>query len=476
MEYVDVFNSFLENQVNLNQSRIDRLQGHVSAIQAFLLDSEYGAEILEFSAQGSWAHGTIIKPASSQIGFDADLVVFVSPNEEWEPKQYVEELYTVFRNSEIYREKAHRANRCVVIDYAGDFHLDIVPVIKRNPDEMDALWGEETEYAVCNRLDNVEEATDPVGYTDWLNRMDAAAEHHLHLVIRLMKYLRDIKGTFSVKSVLLTTLLGMMVKEREWSISWGEPFENVPMALKTIISDLDDWLIERPLMPIVSNPVIDDEDFNRHWDQEKYDNFCICISRYRDWIVDAFDEDDEDESLKKWQKIFGDEFKTKEMREALSLVSASGCDDDRSLVEAVRQKGVQFLKALNIIPSYMHRKTWAKSISVPLRISVTLHNYEGGAEISTVESGVPVPKGIHLKFKTQPAMGAVPQGWSVHWRVTNTGNEAFRQRTLRGDIFKTKSNIRWEATAYLGVHWVDAFLINAKGICVGEERFYVVIE
>jgi hypothetical protein len=65
---------------------------------------------------------------------------------------------------------------------------------------------------VCNRKDDVFEPTNPLRYTAWLAERNLwVGSNHLQHVIRLIKYLRDIKGTFSAKSILLTTLVGSQI-------------------------------------------------------------------------------------------------------------------------------------------------------------------------------------------------------------------------------------------------------------------------
>lgn len=88
MKLTEQFETFLEDVVNLNQTRIDRLEGHVKAIQEFVERSSYEAKIIRFSPQGSWAHQTIIKPQAGKE-FDADLVMFVERYPSWEPQDYV---------------------------------------------------------------------------------------------------------------------------------------------------------------------------------------------------------------------------------------------------------------------------------------------------------------------------------------------------------------------------------------------------
>ena len=72
MKLLQDFENFVEEEVNLNKSRIETLVQRVEAIEGFLQESDWGPIIQSISAQGSWAHKTIIKPPGEQ-GFDADL-------------------------------------------------------------------------------------------------------------------------------------------------------------------------------------------------------------------------------------------------------------------------------------------------------------------------------------------------------------------------------------------------------------------
>lgn len=49
-------------------------------------------------AQGSWAHKTIIRPVD-QGEFDADLIAFVQPVDDWSASQYIDELNVAFRQN-----------------------------------------------------------------------------------------------------------------------------------------------------------------------------------------------------------------------------------------------------------------------------------------------------------------------------------------------------------------------------------------
>lgn len=480
MKHVKLFDEFMRDTVNLNQTRINTLTDHVDSIKTFLRKSDYSPKIVEFSEQGSWAHKTIIKPPGSK-GFDADLVIFIEEVEDWEPKDYVNNLYQIFKDSGIYKDKVKKQTRCVKINYAGDFHLDVVPCIKREEIILPVF---SNTYHVLNRLENEEEPTDPQAYTDWISgKNSTTGTNMLQKVTRLHKYQRDIKQTFSVKSILLTTLLGERVDILDDLFQKSE-FSDLPTSLKTLTSRLDDWLQDRPNMPTVENPALDfdDEDFNRHWDQDKYANFREMFHKYREWIDDAYDEINQTESLRKWRKVFGDEFAKDEVREAAATVSKAVLFSearDLDLVAAIKRGAVNLAR----FPFLPHAKkpTW-KMVRQAQRISVKIygynHEYRDDSTGIAFSSGSPVPKNKELKFKATQKNGLpFPPKYTTYWQVVNSGEAAERMGQLRGEFNQGVNGIRWESTSYLGVHWVQAYVINNRNQCVGQsDRFFVVIE
>jgi len=350
MKHVSHFDTFLADTVNLNQSRIDQLEGRVETISDFLRGSDYKPRIRRFTPQGSWAHKTIIKPPGEK-DFDADLVVIIDEAEGWSPAQYVNELRAIFKNSNTYKDKVSRGTRCVELNYAGDFHLDIVPVIQEIGDNG-------RRFFVCNRSDDRFEETAPENYTAWLvegNRFTGT--NQLRKVSRLLKYLRDVKGTFSAKSILLTTLVGMRISDADqlYRETW---FPDLPTSLKTIINRLDDFLQARPAMPVIQNPVLPGEHFKRHWDQDKYDNFRNRIHKYREWIDDAYAEPDSDESIAKWRKVFGDDFaKGVALKEEARTLAPLYDFADRWLA-ALREQGRQALRRFPLNQDHVAAPMW----------------------------------------------------------------------------------------------------------------------
>jgi Second Messenger Oligonucleotide or Dinucleotide Synthetase domain len=147
MKHVGESKRFLVDEVNLNKSRIQTLTDRTDAIQSFLKGSGWAVKIIRFSPQGSWAHKTIIKPPGDQA-FDADLLVFVQPVTGWTAEDYVLTLRDVFRGSGTYKDKVYVHTRCVRLEYAGDFEIDVVPCVVNRA-------GGTYKYEVSNRIDDL---------------------------------------------------------------------------------------------------------------------------------------------------------------------------------------------------------------------------------------------------------------------------------------------------------------------------------
>ena len=294
MKHTQFFNDFLNDEVNLNQSRLDRLNTSVKAISEFL--SQNLSSYIEVERQGSYALRTIIKPVKDGQEYDADVLLYMKYDRTKEPKDYISELYKCLKENEVYAEKARRKTRCVVLDYANDFHLDIVPCIPKDDDD--------DEQYICNNETNKFEPTDGTGYRDWFNDKNSVTHGNLKRVTRLLKYLRDHKGNFTAKSILLTTLIGNTLDGE----SDGDLFKTLPDALKTISNRINDFLQCNPTMPKISNPILPSEDFTRHWDQKKYDHFRELFNIYNDKINKALDAKEHDDSIKKWRDVFGEKF------------------------------------------------------------------------------------------------------------------------------------------------------------------------
>lgn len=303
MKHVSYFKNFLENTVNLPKSKLDLLSSRVDSIYNCLkADPDMALVIKKKVPQGSWPQRTIIKPVNGNA-FDGDFMVQMVEDPDWADnlKKYGDAIYKVLHATSPYKNMPHgRKCRCVYVNYAENaMHVDIVPFVRRADGSQ---W-------IINRDNNIWERTDPEGFTDWMKKKDGIASKHLREVIRIMKYLRDHKGSWTgTKSILLTTLLGERVEEWRKVIDSGY-YSDLPTALLHIVSDLDAYLQANPYKPVVMDPSGSGTSFDHRWTQETYANFRNRIHVHAGDIRDAYHETDFDKSVKKWQALLGDGFK-----------------------------------------------------------------------------------------------------------------------------------------------------------------------
>lgn len=485
MKHVDLFKDFLKDTVNLNDTRIKELETSTNAIRNAVRASAWEPHLQGWMEQGSWAHKTIIKPVD-QGEFDADLIVFVQPVDGWDAAKYIDTLYDAFRANNTYKDMVRRWSHCVTITYANDKKVDVAPVVVNR--------GGFERLEVCNRDSNQFERTEPRKYTEWLvQRNGYSGNNSFRKVTRLIKYLRDIKTRFTCSSVLLTTILGYRISSADQGSAL---FADTPTALKTVFGRMDDWLQKNHLKPTVTNPYLPNENFADAWTDEQYTNFRDRIHRYREWIDDAYDEQDRAESIAKWRRVFGDDFAAgvvvnegksagqlvvADMRRTLAEASQFAGD----LVEAIKRFGGRILPASFNRRPYMEAPRW-KTAPVNQQILVAvranLHSNKGSTpplkEIQTLE---PLPAGYWLHFRASSNMGLPFSSteYTVMWRVTNTDEAAARENALRGQFERPEAdNSRWEQLQYRGVHLVEAFVIlkRTDRIVGQSDAFRVMIE
>ena len=286
------FQDLLRDEVNLNPGRLDRLETGVGAVNSYLKEHLTGYQKME--RQGSYALGTLIKPVDDNDEYDADIQIVMNPNPNWRAKDYVTAIYNTLKQNHNYADKLRLKTRCVTIDYAGDFHLDVVPRVTSGG-----------RHYVCNRVENRFEPTDGTGYRDWFSEKNRITGGNLKRVVRLLKYLRDHKNNYTAKSILLTTLAGAAIKPSD---EGTEAVSTVADTLVSVLSRMDDYLQRNPSMPEIRNPVLPTENFNRHWDQSKYANFRIRVNSHAQTARRGKAEPSGEAAINTWKRLFGEGF------------------------------------------------------------------------------------------------------------------------------------------------------------------------
>lgn len=434
----DEFKAFLNDHVNLNQTRWDNLLSRVSTLNDFVNDDpSVGDHVTDdVIPQGSYARRTIIRPFDGK-DYDADVLVPMEEVDGWEPDDYVPALYRAFEASARYRGKSTMKKRCLRVQYADAFHVDLVPFVERG-----GLW------YITHRTENRWIMQDPTALTAWFEEQNRATGGNLVKAVRLAKYLRE-HSSAEIPSVVLTALLTGRV-----NLLGSSDYNSVAATLTTLLSDLDAYLT-----PMSSPPVVDDrsgygENLADRWSQT---DFTAFKSRLRTWASKAETAYAAPyrQSTDAWRKLFGNDFGD----DANSQLKESG-DRGHTGMRTERALGEQFLEDLGIVERLDPRyrvKMVGRMTSRKLRRPRPLPR-----------SGDVVAIGRTLKFKVDDTN---VDGATYYWKVRNFGPHAKGRE--RGQIEARGMEIT-ETANFPGPHWVQVWAV-VDGVAVATSRQEVTI-
>ncbi len=251
--------------------------------------------------QGSMAIGTTVRPRDGEE-FDVDLVCCLNGFTAARPRRQdlLNLIASRMQTHGTYGPMVELRDRCVRLNYAGEFHVDIVPGL---PAPLPCAWGNTAIVIPCRK----EEAwvqTNPLGHKGWFfsrcesptlmekcaaiapfpKPVESMNKASLQRLVQLGKRRRDVQFsadcTFAPKSILLTTLYGLHVT--------GERFL-YDAAIATISRILDVYTVspwEAP--PIVLNPSNPGENLARHWqeDRKHYRSFLDYAKTYHAKLIE----------------------------------------------------------------------------------------------------------------------------------------------------------------------------------------------
>lgn len=446
MKLVGYFSSFLADTVNLNQSRLDDLNERVPRIvKALEEDPELGDKVLDSIPQGSWAHRTIIRPAPD-LEFDADVLIQLEEVTDWDSAaaKYSDALWSAIRSNSTYRDMATLKDRCVRITYANDCHIDLVPYVITS----------DGRQLIIERRSNSFEATNPTGFTEWIQEKDDVTGGDLRRVIRLLKYLRDHRSLFAAKSIILTTLVGQVVES--WRDGAGvNYYRDVPTTLVNVVEDLDAWLQARATKPSVVDPSAPATNFDHRWTDSEYQAFRTAIHRLAPRLRSAYDATTVAASCEAWQGVFGESFKRPDEADASNKSLKPDNDPDRAPRE-------QFIEDLFPVEIRYRAELESELDSVTANRRVRRLRARAGR----------LPIGPGLKFRLVYTDAPLP--YAVYWKVRNRGDEARRRGQERGEV-KLGSSEQTETSSFAGPHYVECFIIKDQ-TCVARARIPVNID
>ena len=160
-------------------------------------------------------------------------------------------------------------------------------------------------HFICNRESNDFEETDGTGYRNWFSEQSRITRVNLKRVVRLLKFVRDRQDNYIAKSILLTTLAGKAIHPSDRG---EEAVGTVADTLTTVLTRMDRYLQRHEAMPEIINPALPSEDFNRHWNQERYTYFRERVHSHAQIAQEALKSPSIEESIRIWRRLVGNNF------------------------------------------------------------------------------------------------------------------------------------------------------------------------
>lgn len=282
--------------LQLDNTRYDRMKTSYESVKNWLENDEL---FFKPYIYGVYPHGSVrilttVKPIGKDE-FDLDIAIHLKSNTPHTPQRIYAELK---RCMEAYAKKhgleIETKNRCIRLNYAGDFHMDILPGVQESSFDQNKLKVPDRELG-----DWV--SSNPRGYGDWFicnanlvkeSLLEKALRAEklpvdnfkykkpLQRAVQLIKRYRDMyfqmDDTYQTSSIILTTIAGQLYQGEE---SIFDTVDNIITSIRTKVN--------QPIGRLkIVNPVNAEEDFTDKWDDEPeyYEAFKKFASHlYNEW-------------------------------------------------------------------------------------------------------------------------------------------------------------------------------------------------
>ncbi len=295
----------------------------------------------EIYPQGSMLLGTTVRP-QGRIEYDLDLVCQLHWCANQPPMTIYDWVHDRIADHETYAAMLEKLKRCVRLNYAGDFHMDILPACPNDqigngsivvPDCKLVCWMHTNPkgfaawfFEQCRRQESDERRVmlkDSVAPIP--SPIPSEFKYSLQRIVQLMKRHRDLYfhgGRDIARSVILTTLAGMFYG--------GE--RSLATALDGVLDGISAALAVHTQVPRIVNPVHPSENFADTWDQEKYEKFKAYIGNFRRGLKAVLYPSAQDElrGLEKSAGPLSELFGETEVKEAIRI-EASEMNRNRNL-------------------------------------------------------------------------------------------------------------------------------------------------
>lgn len=294
---MDDFLDRMAQEIQLDKTRYLRMIEHYEAIKNWIESDEKFFKPFKYDVypHGSVRILTTVKPFGREE-FDLDIAIHLMTN--WRlhtPEKIYNELKRRLNEHGTYKGMVELKNRCIRLNYAGDFHMDILPGVQESEDDINKL-------VVPDRKLGMWVSSNPRGYANWFLEKanmvkvsllekalraenlpvdDYNNKKPLQRAVQLIKRYRDIyfqeNEEYRTSSIVLTTIAGLYYNGED---SIFDAVEAIVMRLQR-----ETGLSTRRIK--VLNPVNSEEDFTDKWEAEpqfyvEFKKFCNHL--YQQWL------------------------------------------------------------------------------------------------------------------------------------------------------------------------------------------------
>ncbi len=267
----------MAEEVQLDSTRSERMKSSYEAIKKWVEDDDTFFKPYSYDVypHGSVRILTTVKPIGKDE-FDLDIAIHLKSNTPHTPQRIYNELKRRLEENGLYKGKIELKNRCIRLNYSGDFHMDILPGIQENAFDQNKIKVPDRELG--NWV-----SSNPRGYAEWfIGKANLVKESSLEKAMRaekiptdnfrnkkplqravqLIKRYRDIYfqegDTYKTSSIILTTIAGQFYQGEE---SIFNTVDNIITTIRTKVN--------QPIGRLkIVNPVNSAEDFTDKWDKE----------------------------------------------------------------------------------------------------------------------------------------------------------------------------------------------------------------
>ena len=387
----------------------------------------------KFYGQGSYSMNTLIQDDKNDYDID-DGIYFTLSESDMPTPHTIKERVRKAVHSNLFKEPPKNKKNCVRVTYNEGYHIDL-PCYK-------VLNSGSTDYSYKLATENGWITSDPKYITDWFNekckKYGNEPEGQLKRIVRYLKKINKSRSSWAKSgkkgpSGLLITILAV----NHFDPNMDRDDFAIYNTISNIINRYSDSIFEYKIIhPFTKENLYIIE-------SSKVDRFIERLKKIKNDLNNIINSNNEVEVLKVWDTIFNTDY----------LITQN-------------KTGGECLK-------HVQPLDYRISINPNIQIEIDLkYKDKYWHKIKSHDNHFKHNQNAEIKFQLNYKKGNIPQEAIVKIQIVNTGQEARNKNDLRGEFIVLKKSKQYQHTEnleFLGVHWVQIFIIY-KNECIAKTK------